>query len=257
MFPDMSILLLPLIVLLFALLFEICDSSLGQGYGTLGSPAFVLMGFAAKLVVPSILISQAVGGLVGAYFHNRYGNVDFSNRKTKDIRKVYFIVACGIIGVIIASFVGVKISKDIMVTYIGIVVLAMGILMLSGIILKFTWKKLAVIGSISAFNKGLSGGGYGPVVAGGQTIIGIGSKASVGITDFAEAPICISGFSVWCLLSGLPPLDLMVPMCIGAGVAPILGAWITKKLPVTRLKQIMGVTIVILGVLCLLKVLNP
>ena len=79
-------------------------------------------------------------------------------------------------------------------------------------------------GRVSAFNKALSGGGYGPLVAGGQMAIGIKSKNAVGITDLAEAPICLSGFLVWCWLQGFPPLDLAFAMCIGAGLAPAFRA---------------------------------
>lgn len=256
---DLNLLWMVGVIFFLALIYEIIDSALGQGYGTLGSPTFILLGFSAKFVVPSILISQACGGLVGAYFHHKRKNADFSNGKTADIKRVYFIVVSGIIGVIIASVIGFKISKEIMTTYIGLIVLIMGILILSGVELKFTWKKLAAIGCLSAFNKGLSGGGYGPVVAGGQTIIGIDGKNSVAITDFAEAPICITGFIVWMLLAGkLPPLELMAPMMAGASVAPLIGTWITTKLHSRKkLKTVMGMTIVILGILCLMRVLNP
>lgn len=242
-----------------AFMFELVDAALGQGYGTLGSPTFILLGLNAKIVVPAILISQAMGGLMGAYFHHKRGNADFTNHKTLDSKRMIFIVACGIIGVIAASIIGFKISKDIMTTYIGIVVLVMGLLILSGVILKFTWKKLGVIGTISAFNKGLSGGGYGPVVAGGQAVIGVDGKNAIAITDFAEAPICIAGFITWCMLSwSIPPMEIMVPMCIGASIAPIFGSWITMKLSSRKLlKKILGVTIAILGILCLARVLNP
>jgi uncharacterized membrane protein YfcA len=247
-----------ILIFLLAFCYEVIDASLGQGYGTLGSPTLILLGFDPKLVVPVILISQAGGGLTGAFWQNHYKNVDFSNSKTADMRKVYFIVACGIVGVVVASFIGFKISKDMLTTYIGLVVLTMGILIVSGVVLKFTWKKLSVIGAVSAFNKGMSGGGYGPVVAGGQVIIGVGAKSSVGITDFAEAPICIAGFITWTLLAqAFPPLDFMFAMILGCATAPALGAWLTFKIPAGKLKRIMGVVIIILGILCLLKVLNP
>jgi len=246
-----------LLVLVLAFIFEVCDASLGQGYGTLGSPTFILLGFDAKIVVPGILLSQAIGGLIGAFWHNHFKNADFTNHKTADIKKVYFIVGCGIVGVCIASFIGISISKEIMTTYIGLVVLTMGILIVSGYVIPFTWKKLAVIGAVSAFNKGLSGGGYGPVVAGGQTIIGIGAKNSIGITDFAEMPICLTGFLIWTAFRGIPPLDFLFVLCLGAGLAPMFGAWITYKLPTKKIKFTMGCVIIVLGVLCLLRVLNP
>jgi uncharacterized membrane protein YfcA len=247
-----------MLVFVLAFVFEIIDSSLGQGYGTLGSPVFILLGFDPKLVVPSILISQAAGGLVGSWRQNYHKNVDFSSHKSPDMKKVYVITAAGIFGVIFAAWVGFKLPKDIMTTYIGLVVLVMGLLIVSGKRFKFSWKKLGVIGAVSAFNKGLSGGGYGPVVAGGQVIVGVDGKPAVGITNFAEAPICLAGFATWVLMQGmLPPYWMMMPMIVGSALAPLIGAWITYKLPENKLLKVLGVVIVILGILTLLKVLNP
>jgi uncharacterized membrane protein YfcA len=238
--------------------FEVIDSSLGQGYGTLGTPVLLLLGFNPKIIVPSILISQAIGGMVGAYWHNRYKNADFSNHNTIDMKRVYVIVASGIIGVIVASWIGIRISKDILSLYIGMVVTVMGVLILSGIVVKYTWSKLCVLGTISAINKGLSGGGYGPVVAGGQVVIGVKAKNSVGITDFAEAPICIAGFIAWVICGGaLPPVDMMVSMCVGAGLAPMVGAYITYKIQLSKFKKVLGAVILVLGILCLMRVLSP
>ncbi|MEM4729491.1 MAG: sulfite exporter TauE/SafE family protein [Thermoplasmata archaeon] len=246
-----------LMIFFFAFIYELVDSSLGQGYGTLGTPTFVLLGFNPKVVVPAILLSQATGGLVGAYFHNRFRNVDFNGWGTGDAKKVYFIVACGITGVIMASAIGIRLSGTVLSYYIGIVVLVMGALILSGVTIRFTWLRMGVIGGISAFNKGISGGGYGPVVAGGQTIIGVDAKAAVGVTDLAETPICLAGFAVWKFLGGTPVVEVTLPMCVGASLAPVIGAYITFKTPPRLFKRVLGVVLLILGALCLFKILNP
>lgn len=161
------------------------------------------------------------------------------------------------LGVIAASFLGLKLPRHILSIYIGIMVLAIGLLVLSGLTWAFTWKKLVAIGMISAFNKGLSGGGYGPLVAGGQILIGVNGKAAVGITDFAEAPICITGFLIWMLFGGPLHMNLLVPMCLGAAIAPLIGAWITYKIPTQKFRYCLGALLVVLGIFCLLRVLNP
>jgi len=248
---------LALKIFLLALLFETIDAALGQGYGTLGAPSFILMGFDPKAVVPAILISQAIGGLIGAVFHHKYNNVDFSHWRTNDLKRVIFISLFGIAGVTVSSLLGIKLPKSIMSLYIGVMVLVIGLMVVSGIRFNFSWKKLAVIGTISAFNKGLSGGGYGPLVAGGQVVIGVDGKAAVGITDLAEAPICLAGFAVWTMMGGSPLLELTLPMCIGAGIAPLFGAWLTYKIPTKHLRLVLGGVLLLLGALCLLKVINP
>ncbi|MCK4232918.1 hypothetical protein KAX75_00695, partial [candidate division WOR-3 bacterium] len=49
---------------------EYIDSSLGMGYGTILSPVLIIMGFDPLIVVPSILLSQAVGGFTASIFHH-------------------------------------------------------------------------------------------------------------------------------------------------------------------------------------------
>jgi len=249
-----------LLIAVMAFVYELLDSATGQGYGTLGSPSLLLMGFASTLVVPAELFSQVIGDFSSAFFHNKWKNANFSHWKSPDVRRALIITAAGVIGVVIAAWLGASIiPKSVMTTYIGIVVTAVGLLMLSGISLKFTYKKLIALGAVSAFNKGMSGGGYGPVVAGGQVVIGEGAKNSIGITDLAEGPICIAGFVTWSLIRGISAaeIELMVPLSIGALLAPVLGTWITYKVPTAKLRRIMGVIIVILGVLTLAKILSP
>ena len=79
-------------------------------------------------------------------------------------------------------------------------------MILSGKTLIMTAQKIYVLGFISAFNKALSGGGFGPLVAGGQLVFKDRSeKGAIGSTDFAEAPICLLSFCLWLMINGLPP----------------------------------------------------
>jgi len=78
-----------LILFLFAFVCEFIDSSMGMGYGTILSPVLIIMGFDPLVVVPSILLSQAFGGLSASVFHHQFRNVSF-NRSSKDF-KVFYI----------------------------------------------------------------------------------------------------------------------------------------------------------------------
>ncbi|MCJ7816407.1 MAG: TSUP family transporter [Candidatus Aenigmarchaeota archaeon] len=246
-------------IAILAWILECIDSATGQFFGTLGSPILILIGFSPAIVVPSILLSQAMGGIIATYFHNKYKNADFSNTKTLDIKKVYIVVICGIIGVIIGAMLGLKVSKDVLTTFIGVVVLSMGIVIISGVRIKFTWPRMMVLGTVAGGLKVTSGGGYGPTMTGGQVIISSEGKNAIGVTDFAEFPICLAGFILWATISqSLPPLGILIPMCIGASLAPMVGCWLTYKLHNTRkLNFLLGIIILILGILCLSKVLNP
>ena len=78
----------------------------------------------------------------------------------------------GIAATILASVVATSIPKSALNTYIGVLVLVMGAILVSRISFTFSWRKILGVGAISAFNKGLSGGGFGPIVTAGQMISG-------------------------------------------------------------------------------------
>lgn len=244
-------------ILILAFILETLDSSLGQGYGTLGSPILILLGFEPQIIVPAILLSQACGGFSAAFFHHHFHNANFKDLKGDDFKKVYLIVSCGLIGVCVASFIGFSIPKYVLSLYIGILVLAIGLLILANITIFFSWPKFILLGLISAFNKGISGGGYGPLVAGGQILIGVPSKSAVAITDMAEVPICLAGFVIWSFKEQTLPMSLVIPLCLGATLAPMLGAWLTYRLTLPNFRRILGSVLVLLGILCIAKLLNP
>ena len=168
---------------------ELLDSSLGMLYGTVLSPVLIISGYDPLVVVPSILLSQAVGGLIASFVHHRLHNVDFSvdsealkgirgrtwmtslkRATTKDFKISVVVAVLGIAASVFAAFVATSIPKSALNTYIGVLVLAMGSLLVSKKRFTFSWNKMLGIGAISAFNKGLSGGGFGPVVTAGQMI---------------------------------------------------------------------------------------
>lgn len=144
------------IIALMAFICEYIDSSLGMGYGTVLSPALIIMGFDPLAVVPAVLFSQAMGGFVAAAFHHRFLNVNFGPR-TRDSKIVYVITAFGMAATIIAALVAVNIPKELLRTYIGLVILAMGIIILLKRKFRFSWKKIIGLGVLSAFISGSPG----------------------------------------------------------------------------------------------------
>ena len=182
-----------LMLFLLAFACQFIDSSMGMGYGTILSPLLIIMGFNPLVVVPSILLSQAFGGLMASVFHHQFRNVSFK-RTSDDFKAFLYISGFGIIATIFAALISINLPKIVLKSYIGILVLVMGLIMLRHFSFKFSWNKLIGIGILSAFNKGISGGGFGPVVTGGQIISGQNHRNAIGITTLAEAPICIVGF---------------------------------------------------------------
>ncbi|MDO8558723.1 MAG: sulfite exporter TauE/SafE family protein [bacterium] len=269
-----------ILIISLAVFCEFLDASLGMLFGTILSPVLIMLGFNPLVVVPSILISQAVGGLIASFLHHRFENVKFglkvrspgaiadkikevgfseTIRKgvTKDLRATLIIAALGILATVGSVLIAVNIPKKALEYYIGILVLAMGIILLSKLKFTYTWKKILGIGLLSSFNKGLSGGGFGPVTTAGQVIAGRDGRASVGSTTLAEAPICITGFLTYWLAKGISDWTLPLYLTAGSMIGALIGPHFTAKFKNDKkLRKILGSLVLILGLFTLLKVLG-
>ena len=259
------------IIAVIALLCEYMDASIGMGYGTTLSPVLLIMGFLPLQVVPSVLLGQLVGGLAGGFSHYRLGNISLDFRQDEAIKKrlhglgyipksldskVIFILAiCGIIGALAAVFTAVNIPGIALKTYIGVMVLGIGIVILirRNRESNLSWKGFVGIGLISSFNKGVSGGGYGPLVTGGQIISGRETRSSVGSTTLAEALVCIVAFVSYVVVKGDIYWTLAAATSIGSVIAAPFAAMTVKKVNSNKLKLVIGVVTCLLGTLTLAK----
>jgi len=231
---------------------EYLDATLGMGYGTILSPLLIIMGLDPLLLVPSILISQALGGLTAALFHHRFENVDLCWR-SRDTKIAVVLVLAGILATVVGVYVAVNLSKELLKTYIGVLVIVMGVVMLACPAFRFTWRKMMFLGVLSAFNKAMTGGGFGPVVTSGQIISGVETRNSIGITTAAEAPICIASFALYIVLNGWIEPILPLLMTLGAVAAAPLGARGTKLRDPQLTLRLVGVLTIGLGVFTLVK----
>ncbi len=235
------------IMFLMAMVMEIIDSSLGMMYGTLLSPMFIIMGFSPLVVVPAILISQAIGSISGTIFHHKKKNADFWGL-TKHTKIVLAVVAPGIAAVTLGAFIALSIPALWVKTYIGMLVIAMGFLCIAKYSYKFRWWKMYFIGALSAFNKALSGGGFGPVTSTGKIIGGLGGRVSVATTTYAEVPICLLGFLFYFLLSGMPDMLFTTILCTGAFFGGLIGPFICTKMDCALVRKIVGVLSIVSGI---------
>ncbi|RKX94235.1 MAG: hypothetical protein DRP84_07330 [Spirochaetes bacterium] len=264
-------------IILGSLICEFIDSAFGMLYGTILSPVLIIVGFEPLLVVPSILFSQAIGGSTASIFHHRLKNVDFSLKSvdpsyirtrlaqlgykesfnrgtTKDLKVSICVVCFGVMATIVSSLIAVNIPKVVLKTYIGMLVLIMGIILLSKAKFNFSWRKIIAVGILSAFNKGISGGGFGPVVTSGQIISGRDGKGSIGTTALTEVPICVTGFLVYLLTKGIPNWNLLLLLTGGAVIGAMIGPYFTARFKSEkRLKIILEVLTVGLGIWTLTK----
>jgi len=240
------------------LIMEFIDSFLGGGYGTVLTPLFLLIGFALPEIVPMILLSELLTGLIGGTFHHNFGNVD---------RKAVLLIApFAVGGTLFALFASIRLDKLIINLYIGLLVLVLGIFMFirclrnkntGHISEKKHNKRLPFIGTIIGFNKAISGGGFGPILTGGLSWSGRDLKKSVGTTTLIEGLVCVFGFIGYWYLNGVSSINwtICIPLIVGALLASYPAAWATHKFPKKYLGILVAVTVTLLGIGLLLKTL--
>jgi hypothetical protein len=229
------------------------DSALGMMYGIILSPVLIIAGFDPLLVIPSVLISQAAGGFSAGVFHHKFGNVNFRLR-SPDSRVVYIVTGSGIVATIGAAALAISIPKSALETYIGLLVLALGALLLSKVRFRFSWKRISAVSVIGSFNKGFTGGGFSPVVASGQIIAGRDPKQAIGSTVLAKVPISVAAFLMYVFMRGMPEWTFLLPLSIGAVIAAPFGALLTRRLPHAKLRRGLGASVLLLGIWMLVKV---
>ncbi len=267
-------------IILCAFVCEYVDSTLGMGYGTTLTPLFLLMGFSPMQIVPVVLLSELISGLFAAFCHNRQGNVQFSlndgemfkvrnmlsplgyietMRKSlpTHLKVALLLAACSIIGTVAAVFVAVNISRFWLKMYIGTLVLAMGVLVLLCINRRFAFslKRVTLLGLVASFNKGMSGGGYGPVVTSGQILSGVDGKSAVGITSLAEGLTCAVGVATYLITRCAVDWSLAPYVVIGAVLSVPLSAKSVRFIPEKALKLGIALLTIILGTVTIAQTL--
>ena len=246
-----------LAVVLGALLCEFVDSSLGMGYGTTLTPLLLIAGFEPLQIVPAVLFSEFLSGLAAGALHQRDGNVDLL-RDPNARRTALLLTLLSAAGAVAAALIAISIPRFWFSLAIVTIVLAMGVVTLATRRRRIPYRpgNLIVVGLIAAFNKGLSGGGYGPLVTAGQVVSGMPAKNAVAITSVAEAFTCLVGLGAYLALTGGLDWSLAVPLAAGALLSVPVATITVKRLPETFIRGAVGVVTLMLGLISLAKLIG-
>ncbi|MBK1700833.1 sulfite exporter TauE/SafE family protein [Thiococcus pfennigii] len=246
-----------LAVFLGALLCEYIDSSLGMGYGTTLTPLLLIAGFEPLQIVPAVLFSELLSGLAAGVLHHRDGNVDWL-RDVQARRTAALLILLSAAGAIVAVTVAVSIPRFWFSLAIVIIVLAMGVITLATRRRRIPYRPInvVIVGLVAAFNKGLSGGGYGPLVTAGQVISGMPAKHAVAITSVAEAFTCLVGLTAFLILAGGLDWSLATPLAAGALLSVPIATLTVQRLPESVIRGAVGVLTIALGLVSLLKLVG-
>jgi hypothetical protein len=245
-----------ILVFLVALACEYLDSSLGMGYGTTLTPLLLLAGFAPLDIVPAILLSEAVTGAAAGLLHQRDGNVNFM-RDARARRTAMLLIALSTIGAIAAAMLAVKVSKEVLTLFIATIIVSMGVVIMltAGRPFRYRPAGIVAIGAVAAFNKGLSGGGYGPLVTAGQVVSGLPPKNAVAISSVAESFTCVVGLTAYLALGREINWGLAFPLVAGALLSVPIATLTVRRMPEKGFRRVVGVVTLILGGLALSTVL--
>ena len=148
---------------------------------------------------------------------------------------ITILASMGAVGVVAAVIASVQLPEVAQKTYIGSMVFAMGLLvfLLRNRHVRFSWPRIIVVGAVAAFNKGMSGGGFGPLVVSGQILSGHGVRNAVGVACLTEGLICTVGFPLYLVMNDgagwlTAHWGFYVPILAGAVIAAPMASWTTR-----------------------------
>jgi uncharacterized membrane protein YfcA len=238
-----------LVVVVVAFVFALMDNTLGMGYGTILTAILISLGYEPLEAVPAILLSGTINGLFTSTAHHLVGNIDFDWKDTPNLKIAFFLAGLSIIGVTLSIFFALSLPQRAVEVYIGIVVISMGILTLfrHKIHTSFSWKKLSLVGLLAAFNKTMTGGGYGPLATAGQIVSGVGSKESVAITALSESITSLLAVAAY-LLGGVTfNSSLLISLTTGALLSVPVAAYLMKTITMKNHSRAIGIITILLG----------
>ncbi|MCG2777148.1 MAG: sulfite exporter TauE/SafE family protein, partial [Desulfobacterales bacterium] len=206
-------------VIAIAVCFEFMDASAGMGYGTALVPLLLVLGFDPKQIVPAVMIQQGIQGLVGAFLHREYGNVEWKLKPMTETIRLWLIIAIvGCVAVafsITAVYAYLHVAKIWIKLYVAVLLLMMGVISIYQGRKERPYKpnRMFLFAAVAGFNKGVGGGGYGPVVTIGGLISGVPVKSMLAVTALSEGTVSVFAIIVWLTLltSGITIDYILLP----------------------------------------------
>jgi uncharacterized protein len=254
-------------VVLIAMFFEFMDATAGMGFGTAITPLLLVIGFDPKQIVPVVMIQQGVAGLVGAFLHREFENVEWKFKPMSEtIRLWLYIAITGCIAVTIsvsAVYAVFKTAKVWIQLYVAILLIMMGIISLVQARLRerpYRPKMMIGFAALAGFNKGIGGGGYGPVVTIGGLLSGVPVKSMMAVTAISEGTVSTFSILVWlALLTGGVVLDyLLLPSMMLATIFTAVAApWATRAFPEKLWRIVVPIYCLLLAAYTFYKAIPP
>lgn len=233
---------------------ELVDSSLGMGYGTLLTPTLLLIGYKPIEVIPTILLSELFTGFSAAYFHDQINNVNFNLHGTH-LRRALLLMVGSVIGVFFGVMFSISVEQTTLMGIIGGIVAISGLLVIYFANRQIAYKrwKMALLSLVAAFNKSISGGGFGPLMTSGQILSGVEGKAAIGITCLVEGFTCFIAYLFFLWEGAELNYSVFIPIITGALFSIPIAVSAVSQYREISLKYVVGILTLGLGVITILK----
>jgi len=251
-------------VVVLAMVFEFMDAAAGMGFGTALTPLLLLLGFEPLQIVPAVMIQQAAAGLVGGFLHREFQNVEWRLRPLSETVRLWLIVAGagGFAATIsISAVYGVlQVARFWIKLYVALLLLGMGVASLVQAHRERDYhpRRMLGFGLLAGFNKGVGGGGFGPVVTVGGLISGVPVKSMLAVTALAEGTVSMLGAVVWTLWTakGVQVDFVLVPsLMLATMVSAIAAPYLTRVFPERFWRGVVPAYCLVVAGICVWKIL--
>jgi len=226
---------------------------IGGGFGTILTPILVLLGFDITDAIFTVLFAQFFGEVVVTILHHRVGNANFSYC-SQDTKYGLLFGICGVSS-ILGVFLALSVNKEFLILYNVAVLLFLGTLVL---ISRFSSKrmlaskKVLLVGAIAAINKALTGGNYGPTILVGSLLLGGNVKKIVAIISLAETITCGVALVGYFLGGVVVDGQILFFAVLGTLLASTPSVFLVRKIPRERLRRLIGILMILLGLMLLI-----
>ncbi|MFH1534165.1 MAG: sulfite exporter TauE/SafE family protein [Nitrospirota bacterium] len=240
-----------ILIALLAFVLTFIDVSFGMGFSIM-APTLIILNFSPKEVIPAVLFCSVLFGILGGISHHKHKNVNFG-KKTKSLKIMLIVSAIGIVGILAGAMLAINLPENITKFYIAGLMIVLGLILL----IKhkkekhtFSWAKTLSFGVIASFNKGIAGGGYGPVLTGGQILSGVDSKKAIAITTLSEGLISIAGVITFFIFGGVKVFNwsLIIALTVGGLISIPIATFTVKKMRHHHIKVLIGLASILLGI---------
>jgi len=254
-------------VVLIAMFFEFMDATAGMGFGTALTPLLLIIGFNPKQIVPVVMIQQGIAGIIGAFLHKEFENVEWKFKPMSETVRLWMYIAvtgAASVAFSVTAVYGVfKTAKVWIQLYVALLLVMMGVISLLQARLKerpYRPKMMIGFAALAGFNKGIGGGGYGPVVTIGGLMSGVPVKSMLAVTAISEGTVSTFSILIWLALltSGVTIDYLLLPSMMLATIFTAVAApWATRVFPEKLWRIVVPVYSCVLAAYTFYKAIPP